>query len=57
MNRNRRNGIKIMVFSSITFIFVTLFFISDTWALDLSRKKKKTNKQLYIAVTKKDRCW
>jgi len=56
MNRNRRNGIKIMVFSSITFIFVTLFFISDTWALDLSRKKKKTNKQLYITVTKKDRC-
>jgi len=56
MNRNRRNGINVLAFSSITLFFVTLFFVPDTGALDLSRKKKKTERQLYITVTKKDRC-
>jgi len=56
MNRNHRNSITILVLSGITLFFVTLFFVPDTWALDLGRKKKKTEKQLYITVTKKDRC-
>jgi len=56
MNRNHRNGINILVFSSITLFFLTLFLVPDTWALDLSRKKKGTEKKLYITVTKKDRC-
>jgi copper chaperone NosL len=56
MNRNRRSGIKILVFSSIILFFVSLFFVPNTWALDLSRKKKRTERKLYIAVTKKDRC-
>ena len=56
MNRNHRNSITILVLSGITLFFVTLFFVPDTWALDLNRKKKKTEKQLYITVTKKDRC-
>jgi len=51
MNRNRRNCIKILVFSGMG-----LLLVPDTWALDLSRKKKKTQRQLYITVTKKDRC-
>ena len=55
MNRNRRSGIKILVFSSIILFFVSLFFVPNTWALDLSRKKKRTERKLYIAVTKKDR--
>ena len=33
-----------------------MFFTPDTYALELSRKKKKTETQLYITVTKKDRC-
>jgi len=56
MNRNRRNGIKVLVFSGMTLFFVTLFFIPNNWALDLSRKKKSTERTLYITVTKKDRC-
>jgi nitrous oxide reductase accessory protein NosL len=36
--------------------FVSLFFVPTTWALDLSRKKKRTERKLYITVTKKDRC-
>lgn len=51
MNRNRRNFIKILVFSG-----TGLLLISDIWALDLSRKKKKTERQLYIPLSKKERC-
>ncbi len=51
MNRNRRNFIKILVFSS-----TGLLLIPDIWALDLSRKKKSAERKLYITVTKKDRC-
>jgi copper chaperone NosL len=50
------NCIKILVVSSIIMFFVSLFFVPTTWALDLSRKKKRTERKLYIAVTKKDRC-
>jgi nitrous oxide reductase accessory protein NosL len=50
MNRNRRNCIKFLVCSGI------VFFIPDTWALDLSREKKSTERKLYIPVTEKDRC-
>jgi len=56
MNRYCRNGIKTPAFFIITLFFVTLLFAPDSWALDLSRKKKKAEKQLYITVTKKDRC-
>jgi len=44
------------IFPIITIFFMTLFFFPDAYALDLSRKKKKTEKKLYITVTKKDRC-
>lgn len=50
MNRNRRNGIKLLVFSSM------MLFVPNIWALDLTRKKKSTERKLYISVTKKDRC-
>jgi len=56
MNRNRRNSGYILVCSGITMFFITLFFGPDTWALDLNRKKKSTERKLYITVTKKDRC-
>jgi len=56
MNRNHRNGSYILACSSITLFFITLFFVADTWALDLNRKKKSTERKLYITVTKKDRC-
>ena len=56
MNLNRRNNIKSLVFSGITLFFITLLFIPDSWALDLRRKKNKTERPLYITVTKKDRC-
>ncbi len=56
MNRNRLNGIKVLVFTSMTLFLVTLFLVPNTWALDLSRKKKSTERKLYITVTKKDRC-
>ena len=51
MNQNRRNCIKLLVFSNITMSFVT-----NIWALDLSRKKKSTDRELYIPATQKDRC-
>jgi len=51
MNLNRRNCIKILVFSG-----TGLLLVPDIWALELRRKKKKTEGQLYITVTKKDRC-
>jgi len=50
MNRNRQNCIKILVFFSI------LSFVPHTWALDLIRKKKSTERKLYIPVSEKDRC-
>ena len=50
-NIYRRNCIKILVFSGIF-----LFFVPNTWALDLSRKKNKTEKELYIPLSKKERC-
>ncbi len=56
MNRNRQSGIKILVSSSIALLFITLSFVPDTRALDLSRKKKSTERKLYVTVTKKDRC-
>ncbi len=56
MNIYRKNCHKLLVFASITMFFVALFFVTDTWALDLSRKKKNTERKLYIKVTKKDRC-
>ncbi len=51
MNRNCQNCAKILVFYSIIMLFVP-----NTWALDLNRKKKSTERKLYITVTKKDRC-
>ena len=51
MNRNRRNFIKILVFFG-----TGLLLVPDIWALDLSRKKKKTERQLYIPLSKKERC-
>jgi nitrous oxide reductase accessory protein NosL len=47
---------KNLIFPIITLFFVTTFFVPDTYALDLSRKKKSTERKLYITVTKKDRC-
>ncbi len=51
MNRNRRNDIQILVFFSIIMLLVP-----HTGALDLNRKKKSTERKLYMPVTKKDRC-
>ncbi len=51
MNRNRRSGIKILVFSSIILFFVSLFFVPNTWALDLSRKKKRTERKQIEGIT------
>ena len=51
MNIYRRNCIKVLVFSG-----TGLLLVPDIWALELRRKKKKTEKHLYITVTKKDRC-
>ena len=50
MKLSRRNNVRILVLFSIVMLFVP-----DTWALDLNRKKS-TERTLYIAVTKKDRC-
>ena len=47
---------KNLILPSIALFVITLLFAPDTCALDLSRKKKKTEKKLYITVTKKDRC-
>lgn len=51
MNRNRQRSFKILVFFSII-----MFLVPAAWALDLSRKRKSTEKKLYIPVTQKDRC-
>jgi len=51
-----RNDIKKLSFSMMALFFVTLLFIPESWALDLKRKKNKTEKTHYITVTKKDRC-
>ena len=56
MNRNSLKGIKVLFFSSMTLFLVTLFLVPNSWALDLSRKKKSAERKLYITVTKKDRC-
>ncbi len=53
---NAGNDMKKLIFPIITLFFVTMFFAPDTYALDLSRKKKQTERKLYITVTKKDRC-
>ncbi len=51
MNRNWQIFFKLLAFTGIAILFVP-----NTWSLDLSRKKKSAEKELYIAVTKKDRC-
>ena len=56
MNRNHRNSFKLQVFSGIALFLASLFFVPTAWSLDLSRKKKSTERALYITVTKKDRC-
>jgi len=56
MNRNHRNSFKLRVFSGIALFLVSLLFVSTAWSLNLSRKKKSTERALYITVTKKDRC-
>ncbi|MDM8541705.1 nitrous oxide reductase accessory protein NosL [Desulfococcaceae bacterium HSG9] len=47
---------KNLIYPIITLFFITMFFTPDACALDLSRKKKKAERKLYITVTKKDRC-
>lgn len=40
----------------LVFFSMSLFFTLDTWALKLSREKKKTERLLYIPLSKKERC-
>jgi len=56
MNRIRHNRVNYLVFFSVSLFFLTLFITLDSEALNLSRKKKNTENQLYTEVTKKDRC-
>jgi len=51
-----RNRVKVLVFFSVTLLLFSLSSAACSWALDLSRKKKGAEKELYIEVTKKDRC-
>ncbi len=55
MNRPCRNDINSLFCFVITLFFLTLL-VPDSWALDLRRKQKSTERELYITVTKKDRC-
>ena len=51
MNQNFKNCINVLVF-----LCISLFFVTDSWCLDLSRKKKNAERKLHIPITKKDRC-
>ncbi|MCP3874472.1 MAG: nitrous oxide reductase accessory protein NosL [Desulfobacteraceae bacterium] len=51
MNQNYKNCISILFC-----VCISLFFVTDLWSLDLSRKKKNAERKLYIPITKKDRC-
>ncbi|MBW2146603.1 MAG: nitrous oxide reductase accessory protein NosL [Deltaproteobacteria bacterium] len=51
MDIHRRNCIKILVVSG-----TGLLIVPDIWALELHRRNRKTERQPYITVTKKDRC-
>ncbi len=55
MNRPCRNYINSLLCFVIALCFLTLL-VPDSWALDLRRKQKSTDRKLYITVTKKDRC-
>jgi len=56
MDRNYQRQIKNLIILCITSVFAVLVIAPDIWCLDLSRKKKNTQRKLYISVTKKDRC-
>ncbi|MCP3890834.1 MAG: nitrous oxide reductase accessory protein NosL [Desulfobulbaceae bacterium] len=56
MNLKCRKSIFFSVSFTTALFFVALVFAPDCRALNLSRKKVQSERQLYITVTKKDRC-
>ncbi len=56
MDRPCQSYFNRLFFCVIILSVVTLLFVPDSWALDLHRKQKSTERKLYVTVTKKDRC-